>query len=142
MHERLRLRGIAELPIGTDEVVGEILRNERERFGVTIADVACATGADELEITALEQGAVNAFADHERMRNVILAYCDYLEIDPTPLLGRLESYGRWQTIASPNLYATAAGMAQPGSGARRWTAALLAVAAAGVAAWMAMAFRW
>lgn len=101
----LRLHGITELPIGTDEVVGEIVNAARMDRGVAIADAALAIGAHEEELLALERGAVSAFGDHERLRRVILAYCDHLDIDPTPLLGRLESYGRWQTVASPDLLA-------------------------------------
>lgn len=103
----MRIQSVEEIATGSDEILGEQLVLRRMALGASLRDVAETTGADVEELAALEYGAIDAFADVNRLRLVLLAYSDYLDIDPAPLLARLEVYSGWQLLMPPNLHAIA-----------------------------------
>lgn len=95
----MRIRSVEEIATGVDEVLAEIVVRRRARFGASLDEVAEATGAAPAELLLIESGAVGAFADHERLRRVVLAVSDYLDLDAAPLLARLEVYAPRQRFA-------------------------------------------
>lgn len=92
------IRSVEEIATGIDEVLGDILASRRARFGASLHEAAEATGASVEELVLLEDGEIGAFADLERLRRVILAVSDYLDMDPAPLLARLEIYAPRQGL--------------------------------------------
>jgi len=101
----MRILTIEEIPTGADEVMSAQFSRRRQVLGVSIADAAQATGAEMRELALIESGEVGAFADPERLRLVVLAYCDYLGFEPGPVLARLEAYADWALLNPPNLFA-------------------------------------
>ncbi|MCB1437526.1 MAG: hypothetical protein KDJ46_10175 [Rhodobiaceae bacterium] len=96
----MRIRSVEEVATGSDDVMAAEFSRRRGRLGISIGAAARATGAGADELAALENGAIAAFGNVERARLVILAYCDYLDCDPGPMLGRLEAYGRRPGMAA------------------------------------------
>lgn len=101
----MRILSIEEVPTGIDEVMSAEFSRRRRMLGVSLAEAAEATGARRRELALIERGDVAAFPDPERLRLVILAYCDYLGVEPGPLLARLEPYADWELLNPPNLFA-------------------------------------
>lgn len=94
----MRILAVEEIPTGADDVISEQFSRRRRNLGVTLADAAEATGARVRELALIESGDLGAFADPERLRLVVLAYCDYLGFEPGPVLSRLESYADWALL--------------------------------------------
>lgn len=101
----MKIHAIEELTSGHDGVIALVLHESRIAAGVSIEVAAWSTGADVVELRALESGQLNVFADVERLRLVLLAYCDYLDVDPSPLAARLEAYFSKGLCIPPNLHA-------------------------------------
>lgn len=104
----MNIHGIEEIPLGFDSVIGVELAARRRYLGVDLNEAADAIGAEARELSLLEAGQIRAFADVEHFRSVLIAYCDYLDIDAAPLTSRLEPYVTWGVIASPNLFSRSA----------------------------------
>jgi len=111
----MRIFTVEEVATGTDEVMSAQFKQRRRGLGVSLADAAEATGAEIEELALIERGALAAFADPERLRLVVLAYCDYLGFEPGPMLARLEPYAGWELLNPPNLFA-ARGVDEPARG--------------------------
>jgi cytoskeletal protein RodZ len=101
----MRILTVEEIPTGADEVMSAQFSRRRRNLGVSIADVADATGAEIRELALIESGELAAFADPERLRLVVLAYCDYLGFEPGPVLSRLEAYADWALLSPPHRFA-------------------------------------
>jgi cytoskeletal protein RodZ len=101
----MRILTVEEIPTGADQVMSAQFSRRRRNLGVSIADVADATGADIRELALIESGQLAAFADPERLRLVVLAYCDYLGLEPGPVLSRLEAYADWAFLNPPHQFA-------------------------------------
>jgi len=101
----MRILSIEEIPTGFDEVMSAQISERRQVLGVSLADAAEATGAEFRELALIENGNLAAFSDPERLRLVVLAYCDYLGLEPGPVLARLEVYTDWELLNPPNLFA-------------------------------------
>lgn len=94
----MRILTVEEIPTGADEVMSEQFSRRRRNLGVTLAEAAEATGARVRELALIESGQLGAFTDAERLRLVVLAYCDYLGFEPGPVLSRLEAYTDWALL--------------------------------------------
>lgn len=124
----MRIRSVEEVAIGTDELLGDYLAEQRRRIGVSLGEVADATGASMTELETLEAGNIGMFPDPIRLRLVVLAYCEYLGIEPEPMLARLEPYAKQQVLVPP-----ADMVAQRGAPPQRSAAGNLASAGLGFA---------
>jgi transcriptional regulator with XRE-family HTH domain len=94
----MRIRSVEEVATGTDEVISEELARRRRRMGVSQQAAALAIGVAPGELALVESGAIAAFAEPDRLRTVLLAYCGYLDLDPGPLMARLEAYSGVQVM--------------------------------------------
>lgn len=101
----MRILAVEEIVTGADEVMAAQFAYRRRILGVSLADAAEATGAESRELALIEKGDLAAFADAGRLRLVMLAYCDYLGLEPGPVLARLEAYTDWELLNPPNLFA-------------------------------------
>lgn len=101
----MRILSIEEIPTGIDEVMSAHISERRRALGVSLVDAAEATGAEARELALIENGELAAFSEPERLRLVVLAYCDYLGLAPGPVLARLEAYTDWELLNPPNLFA-------------------------------------
>jgi len=99
------IHGIEELAVGQDRVIAQHLHKHRTLAGVTLEAAAWTIGADPHELQLLENGRIDSFSDFERLRLVLSSYCDYLGLDPGPLVSRLEGYSRHGMYVPPNLFA-------------------------------------
>jgi hypothetical protein len=88
----MRIRSVEEVATGVDEVLAADLARRRQRLGLSLGEAARMMGAEIRELEALEEGALTALGDGERMRLVVRAYCECLHCDPSPFLARLEAY--------------------------------------------------
>ncbi len=100
----MRIQAIEEITYGQDVVIARELRNRRLSANVTIEVAAWSTGVDPEELRLIENGDLRGFADLERLRLVLLSYCDYLGLDPSPLVARLEVYSKQGLCIPPNLH--------------------------------------
>ena len=100
----MRILAVDEIVTGTDEVMSAQFFQRRQSLGVSLTEAAEATGAEARELALIEGGELAAFADRERLRRVVLAYCDYLGFEPGPILARLEAYADWELLNPPDLF--------------------------------------
>ena len=77
--------------------IGQILRSERERRGVTLADVHSATKITPQNLEALEAENFGAFPNKVYTRAFLRDYANFLGLDSGPLLEMYEElYGSAQ----------------------------------------------
>jgi cytoskeletal protein RodZ len=100
----LQIHSIEEITFGQDNVIARELYKQRTGFNVTIEVAAWSIGADPEELRMMEMGDLGGFADMERFRMVLLSYCDYLGLDPSPLVARLEVYYKQGWCVPQNLH--------------------------------------
>lgn len=67
-------------------MVGDILRQEREKKGLSIADVAAETSIRDTYLEAIEEGNYDVLPGDVYTKGFIRNYARFLEIDGTPLL--------------------------------------------------------
>ncbi|MBZ0217670.1 MAG: helix-turn-helix domain-containing protein, partial [Fimbriimonadaceae bacterium] len=108
----LKIHAIEEIASGQDDIIAYELQSRRLATGVSLEVAAWSTGADALELQAIENGQLRVFADMERLRLVLFAYCDYLDVDPGPMVARLEVYFGKGHFIQPNLHASTSWQAE------------------------------
>lgn len=89
--------------------IGQVLRQERERQGLTLADAHNATKITPQNLDALEQDRFTVFPNRVYARAFLRDYANYLGLDSGPLLeqyeaqwGRPQQEGRARTSRPPD----------------------------------------
>jgi len=132
----MRILTVEEIPTGGDEVMSAQFTRGRELLGVTLADAADATGASVSELSQIEGGKLTAFSDGERLRQVVLAYCGYLGIEPGPILSRLEAYADWELLHPPHLFALPEAASAPSATPQRMDLLIFSIAVLFMGGWV------
>ncbi len=70
--------------------IGKILREEREKKGLSREDVYRATKISIMNLEAIEEGNIELLPHPVYTRGFIKSYADFLKIDPAPLLDAYE----------------------------------------------------
>lgn len=81
--------------------LGALLRRERERRGVTVADVAREIRVGSRQIEAIENGRYQALPPHPYVKGFLGAYSEYLNLDPVEVF-RLYEAAVGQTAPEKN----------------------------------------
>lgn len=82
-------------------MVGEILRGEREKQGLTIADVAGETSIRDVYLEAIEQGDYDALPGDVYAKGFIRNYSKFLQIDGDALLEQYDSERNIVKVVQP-----------------------------------------
>lgn len=69
---------------------GQILKEARERLGLSIKDVSTSTKINAGVLKALEEGRLEDLPPRTFTRGFVRSYAQYLKIDPTPLINSFE----------------------------------------------------
>ncbi|MEK7356380.1 MAG: helix-turn-helix domain-containing protein, partial [Bdellovibrionota bacterium] len=68
------------------KITGQILKENRERRGISVNEVAIATKINVRTIMAMESGDVDKLPPKTFLRGFVRAYASYLELDVESLL--------------------------------------------------------
>ncbi len=72
--------------------IGEVLKDAREEKGITVTDVSAATRISKKYIQALEDNNFLLIPSQVYAKGFMKAYCEYLGLDPKPLVEELVNY--------------------------------------------------
>jgi cytoskeletal protein RodZ len=85
-----------------DITLGEFLRHERERRGITIEQVASATKVGVKTLHALEADHYSELPAKPFIRGFVTSYCRFISLDAKEILGHYENFINVKSIERPN----------------------------------------
>lgn len=85
-----------------DISLGEFLRQERERRGITIEQVASATKVGVRTLHSLEADQYSELPAKPFVRGFVTSYCRFIGLDPKEILGRYEEFIGVKVAERPN----------------------------------------
>lgn len=128
--------------------VGEILRTEREKQGMTVKDVEKGTSIRALYIQAIEDGKYDVLPGEVYLKGFIRNYATFLGLDPQEMLALYRDSQAAQAPqpapapTAPVKTETRRESKKGGGSGGRWIIALLVVAVIAGAAWAAMNYLY
>ncbi len=90
------------VPSEKDMTLGEFLRQERERRGLTIEQVGSATKVGVRTLHYLEADHFAELPARPFIRGFVTSYCRFLGLEPKEILSRFEDYIQKKSIERPN----------------------------------------
>lgn len=131
------------------QTVGEILRAEREKQGISVKDVEKGTSIRALYIQAIEDDKYSVLPGEVYLKGFVRNYASFLGLDPQAMMEVYKKSQEPQAPPTPAAPAQAerpreretkpAGEARSGSGGR-WLIAVLIILLVAGGAWAAMSF--
>jgi cytoskeletal protein RodZ len=85
------------------QTVGEILRSEREKKGLSVKEIEIATSIRTLYITAIEEGNYNVIPGEVYVKGFIRNYSNYLGLDSQEIMDLYHNDQNHNTLPDENL---------------------------------------
>jgi cytoskeletal protein RodZ len=111
-----------------DMTLGEFLRSERERRGVTLEQVASATKVGIRTLHALESDHYSELPAKPYIRGFVTSYCSFIGVDPSEVRTKYDDYITLRSKERPNREGGHSGYAFEKKDGQRQSRILLSIA--------------